>query len=412
MSHLAERTEKNCLNCGTTVLGRYCQDCGQENIEPKETVLHLVTHFVGDLFHFDGKFFSTLKYLMFRPGFLPVEYVRGRRMSYLHPIRMYVFTSFIFFVCLEAKLSSNIGESKDGTTKVVSVMRQREAMLKAEQDTVKDPSRKEEIRDSLTDLRDAINDLKIAGEFSDSATSAKDSVAAAGAQKTAGGQGTQKTVDGEGTKKADDDDETYVIVAPPPGQTKTTMTGFGGVQIPRTVEAYDSLVAHTPPEKRQGWLLRVLNRKVIQIQVEHHADRKRFNRELWEHIQETFPKILFVSLPLFALFLRLLNLRRRKRILYVDHGIFTIHLYCATFIVMLVMMLISVLENWTGWGWLDWIIWLLFLVPFFYEYKAMRAFYQQGRGKTILKFLLLNTAAMLTVGIVTAIFVLWAVFQV
>lgn len=400
MSHLAERTEKNCLNCGTTVLGRYCQDCGQENIEPKETVLHLVTHFVGDLFHFDGKFFSTLKYLMFRPGFLSTEYVRGRRMSYLHPIRMYVFTSFIFFVCLEAKLSSNTGGAKNDASKAVPVLMQRQAMLKREQDTVINPWRKEEIRDSLTDVRDVLNDLKIAGELGDSATVAQDSASA------------QKAVDGQGAQKADDDDETYVIVAPPPGQTSSTMTGFGGVQIPRTVEAYDSLIAHTPPEKRQSWLLRVLNRKAIQIQVEHHADKKRFNRELWEHIQETFPKILFVSLPLFALFLRLLNLRRRKQILYVDHGIFTIHLYCATFIVMLVMMLIGVIENWTGWGWLDWIIWLLFLVPFFYEYKAMRVFYQQGRGKTILKFLLLNTAAMLTVGIVTAIFVLWAVFQV
>ena len=45
LSHSKERKEKNCLNCNTEVQGRYCHVCGQENIEPKETVWGLVTHF-------------------------------------------------------------------------------------------------------------------------------------------------------------------------------------------------------------------------------------------------------------------------------------------------------------------------------------------------------------------------------
>src|SRR5882672_7757308 len=98
MSHRPERKEKNCLNCGTTVQGFYCHVCGQENIEPKETFWGMVMHFFEDITHFDGKFFSTLKDLLFRPGFLSAEYVKGRRASYLHPVRMYVFTSGLFFL--------------------------------------------------------------------------------------------------------------------------------------------------------------------------------------------------------------------------------------------------------------------------------------------------------------------------
>ena len=98
MSHRPERKEKNCLNCGTTVHGKYCHVCGQENAEPKETFWGMVTHFFNDITHFDGKFFTTLKDLLFRPGFLSAEYVKGRRMSYLNPVRMYVFTSAIFFL--------------------------------------------------------------------------------------------------------------------------------------------------------------------------------------------------------------------------------------------------------------------------------------------------------------------------
>ena len=98
MSHRPERKEKNCLNCGTTVQGKYCQVCGQENAEPKETFWGMVTHFFYDITHFDGKFFTTLKDLLFLPGFLSAEYMKGKRMSYLNPIRMYVFTSAIFFL--------------------------------------------------------------------------------------------------------------------------------------------------------------------------------------------------------------------------------------------------------------------------------------------------------------------------
>ena len=40
----------------------------------------------------------SVKYLLFRPGHLSSEYMKGRRASYLHPVRMYVFTSAIFFL--------------------------------------------------------------------------------------------------------------------------------------------------------------------------------------------------------------------------------------------------------------------------------------------------------------------------
>jgi len=69
-----------------------------ESVEQKETFWGLINHFVYDVTHFDGKFFDTTKYLLFRPGFLALEYFRGRRAGYLNPIRMYVFTSAFFFI--------------------------------------------------------------------------------------------------------------------------------------------------------------------------------------------------------------------------------------------------------------------------------------------------------------------------
>lgn len=98
MSRGKLRTETNCLNCGTEVDGRYCKNCGQENIEPKQTLGHLLSHFFSDVTHFDSRLWSTLKPLLVKPGFLSGEYIKGRRMKYIDPVRMYLFISAAFFV--------------------------------------------------------------------------------------------------------------------------------------------------------------------------------------------------------------------------------------------------------------------------------------------------------------------------
>ena len=110
MSHQPERKEKDCLNCGTIIAGRFCQVCGQENIVPHQPVGSLILHFIYDIFHFDGKFFETLKYLLFRPGYVPAQFIAGKRISYLDPIRMYLFTSAIFFLIFFAIKSPPVDE--------------------------------------------------------------------------------------------------------------------------------------------------------------------------------------------------------------------------------------------------------------------------------------------------------------
>ena len=101
------------MNCNAVVAGRYCQVCGQENIAPKESAWHLITHFFYDITHFDGRFFSTVKYLLLKPGFLTAEYTRGRRMSYLHPVRMYVFTSAFFFLLYFSFINEHAGHTNE-----------------------------------------------------------------------------------------------------------------------------------------------------------------------------------------------------------------------------------------------------------------------------------------------------------
>src|ERR1700760_5009513 len=94
------RHEDNCLNCGTILQGHFCHNCGQENLEIKEGFGHVMTHTILDYLHFDHQFFGTIKPLLFKPGFLTVEYMTGRRVRYLHPIKTYIFISVVYFLLL------------------------------------------------------------------------------------------------------------------------------------------------------------------------------------------------------------------------------------------------------------------------------------------------------------------------
>jgi hypothetical protein len=98
MSHKKYRTETNCLNCGAEVKGKFCSECGQENLEVKENIFHIVGHFVSDYFHFDSKFFRSVVPLFTKPGFLTKEYWDGRRVSYIHPLRLFFFITIIFVI--------------------------------------------------------------------------------------------------------------------------------------------------------------------------------------------------------------------------------------------------------------------------------------------------------------------------
>lgn len=92
------RSETDCLNCGAEVKDTYCPSCGQPNYETRESFRHIMTHFLTDYLHLDEKFFSSLKHLLLKPGFLTNKYNSGQRTKYVHPFRLYIFITIVFFI--------------------------------------------------------------------------------------------------------------------------------------------------------------------------------------------------------------------------------------------------------------------------------------------------------------------------
>lgn len=100
MSHQKVREDNTCQNCGKYVQNRYCPHCGQENIEVRYSFPGLIHHFAADLFHYDSSIWLTARYLLTSPGKLAKEYISGKRKTYVDPIKLYIFISFITFFSL------------------------------------------------------------------------------------------------------------------------------------------------------------------------------------------------------------------------------------------------------------------------------------------------------------------------
>ena len=87
-----------CLNCGTELKGPFCYYCGQPDRNLMRFFPALVRDLLEDFLDLDSRFMRTLKPLLFKPGKLTRDYMTGRRSRYTPPMRLYLFSSILFFI--------------------------------------------------------------------------------------------------------------------------------------------------------------------------------------------------------------------------------------------------------------------------------------------------------------------------
>ncbi len=292
MSHLKQREEKYCLNCNAVVNDRYCSICGQENLEPQESLWHLITHFFNDITHFDGKFFGSVKYIVTKPGFLTSEYVAGRRMAYLNPIRFYVFTSALFFFIMFSFF-----------------------------------------------LHD--KDLKL-DENEPVYLSKKDSIAQVNSLPTAA---IDSALANEGIKKS----KLINIIDSSKRASKNRSGIILGKSDYRDRKQFDSL--DKMGKVNISFFKRALINKRFELDEKYNGNRAKVSNALLDNLLHLIPQVLFFSLPFFALLLKLLYIRQKKYY-YVAHVIFTLHLYIFIYILLLVINILGELAEFNYLGWL------------------------------------------------------------
>ena len=130
--------------------------------------------------------------------------------------------------------------------------------------------------------------------------------------------------------------------------------------------------------------------KELDAEFENNIVFKKYNQlhqegKLIPFIQDFvngFSTLLFVLMPLFAVWLKLLYIRRQEFFM-VEHFVFTIHFHAFAF---LLAMFGSIFRNSP--------IWTLFFIAILaiYGYMAMLHFYQQSKLKTLIKAVFLTVA--------------------
>jgi Protein of unknown function (DUF3667) len=94
------RSSMNCRNCGSPAPGKFCTQCGQDTAPHPPSAGEFIHEFIGHYIAFEGKLWKTLALLFFKPGQLTKEYLAGRKLRYVLPLRLYLTISLIFFVAL------------------------------------------------------------------------------------------------------------------------------------------------------------------------------------------------------------------------------------------------------------------------------------------------------------------------
>ena len=115
------RKHSECLNCRAKLdsVYNYCPLCGQENTDNKVNFKTLVVDFFNNYLSLDSRFGKSFKPFLLKPGLLTNEFIVGHRVSFMHPIRLYLVMSlFYFFVISLPGLKDENADQKEDTGSV------------------------------------------------------------------------------------------------------------------------------------------------------------------------------------------------------------------------------------------------------------------------------------------------------
>ncbi|WP_461451879.1 DUF3667 domain-containing protein [Mucilaginibacter sp.] len=329
------RKEDDCLNCGFKLQGKFCYNCGQENLQMKESFGHMMNHAISDYFHFDDQFFSTIKPLFLKPGFLSNEYMAGRRIRYLHPVKMYIFISLVYFVLLfqtsfkPAKIADN-GEKHVSKKTLVNTNKKLDSVLK-------DPDMPALGKNFIIDAKKQNEKALAKGDTTDD--------------------------DNDDLRS---DDKGYRL----PGSTHDT-----------SYTEYLSDQQKLLPKERDGFLGKMYNKKALAYRKEYGSRTKEV---IYDEFKHNVPKMMFLMLPLCALIFQIAFWNNKK--FYVEHLIYTFHLHCFLFLFLSIIMLLEIILP-TSWGLSDWLTTIATIGIIWYLYKSMRVFYHRSPFRTITKLI-------------------------
>lgn len=325
---LSKYRGNECLNCFQPLdkSEKYCHNCGQLNSTKKLSFSDFFNEFFAGILAYDSRFYRTVGSLLFNPGKISKDYVEGKRQRYANPYRFYLSASIIFFIIMGFTSDSDNIPVED------------------------DPAVNAEVTTKVDSIRASSPGVPM---------DAPDPLASFENQTLSEVYIPYKELDTMGFWAANGN------------KIEIFWENYEETGITDAEEALDTL--EYPATSYNKWLYK----KTVDLKLMSSDSSLFFN-----YFTNKLPFIIFFYLPVFALFIWLLYVRRSFT--YMEHLIFTFHNQTMWFLLFSTALIIDYfLGNSTAW----WMAIVIFLV---YLYKAMYRFYGQGRVKTFLKFVIVN----------------------
>lgn len=93
--------EYKCVSCQQPLIGKHCHNCGEKVVEESDFSIKTISlQFVDGLTNIDSKFIKSFLLLLFKPGQLTLNYVKGNRNPYMRPFQLFIVVNILFFLLL------------------------------------------------------------------------------------------------------------------------------------------------------------------------------------------------------------------------------------------------------------------------------------------------------------------------
>ena len=331
----------------------------------------LLREFLEDFLELDSRFTRTMKPLLFLPGKLTRDYLDGRRFRYTPPLRLYIFSSMIFFI-LAGMLAgdvitidgSDLADSGIGTALSIDAA---------------DPEKLKKIREALDQM-----DPELAKELD---LAIRESMAT---PET--GPAEEPEVDNESrgfivnlaNEVEDDDDVININGEPWDKETNPVIIPF----MPDFVNDRINDEIEESPQKG----------KEIEANPNLIID-KAF---------DVLPVAMFVLLPLAALLFKFWYLFARKY--YIEHLILALHNHSFLFVVFLISMLSNSLAGWLEPGEagpvttsVEWITTAILVWIPVYFFLSLKRVYMQSWTMTVAKYFVISLSYLILLVLTTLV---------
>jgi hypothetical protein len=317
---------------------------------------------INEAFDFDSKIFKTIIPLMFSPGRLTLEYIAGRRATYINPLRLYIVTSLVFFIALAF---SELGEDLVITDGESEGVKSRQTI--AQIDTA---SPGQEVLESATTAEaDEIVRFQ----------SMLDSLEAKQANGFPVPDQSIVTLQEALSDGIIQDEERGLFINDQDEFHVTLDDGAEWHPISNPID-YDLDVSPELNQEINNYLWQ-LKGKLYEVQDDP--------TDLIDEVLDKFPQLMFLLLPIFALLLKIVYIFKKRY--YMEHLITALHSHSFIFLSLLLVFLFSLMiekmvsQTWLAetlsWGIVAILVWMP--VNLFMQQKRI---YAQGKFMTFVKF--------------------------